>query len=78
MEAILFGLIVQLITKFSERWKVSQTYVSIWLAIILWAGYYIATTYYSIQRQKIIERIWGVYASSQIFYNLFKKLWLLK
>ena len=47
-------------------------------AIILCAGYYIATTYYSIQRQRIIERIWGVYASSQIFYNVFKKLWLLK
>ena len=78
MEAILLGLIVQLITKFSEKRKVSQTYVSIWLAIILWAGYYIATTYYSIQWQKIIERIWGVYASSQIFYNVFKKLWLLK
>ena len=77
MEAILLGLLVQVITKASEKRKVSQTYVSIGLAIVLWAWYYVATRYYSIQWEKIIEWIWGVYASSQIFYNLFRKLWLL-
>ena len=77
MEEILLGLLVQVITKSSEKRKVSQTYVSIGLAILLWAGYYIATRYYSIQWEKLIEWIWGVYASSQIFYNLFRKLWLL-
>ena len=77
MEEILLGLLVQVITKSSEKRKVSQTYVSIGLVILLWAGYYIATRYYSIQWEKLIEWIWGVYASSQIFYNLFRKLWLL-
>ena len=77
MEAILLGLLVQVITKASEKRKVSQTYVSIGLAIVLWAWYYVVTRYYSIQWEKIIEWIWGVYASSQIFYNLFRKLWLL-
>ena len=77
MEAILLWLLVQIITKASEKRKVSQTYLSIWLAIILWAWYYVATTYYSIQRQQIVERAWWVYASSQLFYNLFKKAWLL-
>lgn len=77
MEAILLWLLVQMITKASEKWKVSQTYLSIWLAILLGAWYYVATTYYSIQWQQIIERVGWVYASSQLFYNLFKKAWLL-
>ena len=77
MEAILLWLLVQMITKASEKWKISQTYLSIILAILLWAWYYVATTYYSIQRQQIVERAWWVYASSQLFYNIFKKAWLL-
>lgn len=77
MEAILLWLLVQMITKASEKWKVSQTRLSIWLALILWAWYYVLSNYYSIQRQQIVERAWWVYASSQIFYNVFKKAWLL-
>lgn len=77
MEAILLWLLVQIITKASEKRKVSQTRLSIWLALILWAWYYILSNYYSIQRQQIVERAWWVYASSQIFYNVFKKAWLL-
>ena len=74
MTAVLLWLVVQIITKLSEKWKVSQTYVSIWLALLLWVGYYVATNYYSIQRQQAVEWFGWVYASSQIFYNLFKKL----
>ncbi len=77
MEAILLWLLVQIITKASEKRKVSQTRLSIWLALILWAWYYVLSNYYSIQRQQIVERAWWVYASSQIFYNVFKKAWLL-
>lgn len=77
MEVILLWLLVQMITKASEKWKVSQTYIAIWLAIVLWAWYYIATTYYNMQRQQLVERIWWVYASSQLFYNVFKKAGLL-
>ena len=78
MEAILLWLLVQIITKASEKRKVSQTRLSIWLALILWAWYYVLSNYYSIQRQQIVERAWWVYASSQIFYNVFKKAWLLE
>lgn len=73
MEIILIWLLTQLLTRLSEKWKVSQTYVAVWLSIILWAGYYIATKYYSIQRQQVVEFIAGVYASSQLIYNLAKK-----
>ena len=66
-----------MITKASEKWKVSQTYLSIGLAILLGAGYYVMITYYNIEWQKIIEWCGGVYASSQLFYNVFKKAGLL-
>lgn len=77
MEAILLWLLVQVITKISEKWKISQTYLSIWLALLLWAGYYIATNYYQMEWQQAVEWVGWVYASSQIFYNLFKKWKLL-
>lgn len=77
MEAILLWLLVQMITKASEKRKISQTYLSIGLAIILWAGYYVATTYYNMEWKAVLEWISWVYASSQIFYNIFKKAGLL-
>ena len=73
MEVLLIWLLVEIITKASEKWKISQTYLALWLAIILWAGYYIATTYYAIQWQGMVEAMWSIYASSQLFYSLFKK-----
>jgi hypothetical protein len=78
MEIILIGLLTQLLTRLSERWKVSQTYIAIGLSIILWAWYYIATTYYNVQRQQLLEFVWWVYASSQIFFNLAKKRGIIK
>lgn len=77
MEIILIGILTQLLTRLSERWKVSQTYVAVGLSIVLWAWYYVATKYYSIQRQQVVEFVWWVYATSQIIYNLAKKRWIL-
>jgi hypothetical protein len=77
MEAILLWLLVQMITKASEKWNISQTWLSIWLAIVLWAWYYVASNYYAVEWQQLVERAWWVYASSQVFYNVFKKAWLL-
>lgn len=77
MEIILIWLLTQLLTRLSERRKVSQTYIALWLSIILWAWYYVATTYYAIQWQQVLEVVWWVYASSQVFYNLAKKRWIL-
>ena len=76
MDLLLIWLLVEIITKASEKRKVSQTYLALWLAIILGAGYYVATNYYSIQWQQIVECMWWVYASSQLFYSLFKKRWI--
>lgn len=77
MEVILIWLLTQLLTRLSERWNVSQTYIALWLSIVLWAWYYVATTYYAVQWQQVLEVVWWVYASSQVFYNLAKKRWIL-
>ena len=77
MAEILLWLVVQLITKVSEKRNVSQTYISIGLALILWLCYYVATNYYQMEWKQAVEVFGWVYASSQIFYNLFKKLNLL-
>ena len=77
MAEILIWLFVQIITKLSEKWWVSQTYLSIGLAILLWLCYWLLTNYYELEWQQAVESIWGIYASSQIFYNLFKKWKLL-
>ena len=77
MAEILLWLVVQLITKVSEKWNVSQTYISIGLALFLWLCYYVATNYYQMEWKQAVEVFGWVYASSQIFYNLFKKLNLL-
>lgn len=76
MEVLLIWLLIEIITKASERRKISQTYLALGLAVILWAGYYVATTYYAIQWQEMVEAMWWIYASSQLFYNLFRKWWI--
>lgn len=77
MEWILIGLLVQMLTKASEKYKVSQTYLAIWLALVLWVLYYVLKNYFEIEWWKMVEFVGGVYASSQIFYNCFKKRGLL-
>ena len=78
MEIVLIWLLTQLLTRLSEKTKLSQTYIALWLSIILWAWYYVATKYYAIQWQQILEFVGWVYASSQLFYNLAKKRWILE
>lgn len=76
MEIVLIWLLTQLLTRLSERWNVSQTYIALWLSILFWAWYYVATTYYAVQWQQVLEVVGWVYASSQVFYNLAKKRWI--
>lgn len=73
MEILLIWLLVEILTKASEKWKISQTYLALGLAILLGAAYYVWTTYYAIQWQQMLECMAWVYASSQMFYSLFKK-----
>lgn len=78
MEIILIWLLSSVLTRIAGKLKVSKTYVSMGLCIVLWAGYYFATKYYNVQWQEIVEVIGGVYASSQVIYNLAVKFGLLE
>lgn len=77
MEIALLWLITSVLTRLSNKFKVSQTYLAIILSILLGAWYYVATNYYQVERQQLVERATWVYASSQIIYNLLKKRGLL-
>lgn len=78
MWIILTWILSSVLTWLAGKLKISKTYLSIGLCIILGAGYYFMTTYYGVERQKLVEVIWGVYASSQLIYNIFKKSGLLE
>lgn len=78
MEIVLIWILSSVLTWLSGKLKVSKTYVSIWLCILLGTGYYFLTNYYGWERQKLVEIVWGVYASSQLVYNILKKFWLLE
>lgn len=78
MEIIVIGIISSLLTKLAGKLKISKTYLSMGLCILLGAIYYFATKYYNIQREQLVQTISGVYASSQAFYSLRKKYWNLE
>lgn len=78
MEAILIWILSSFLTWLAGKLNVSKTYLSIGLCLLLGAGYYVATTYYNIQWKELVGFIWGVYASSQLVYNIFKKAGILE
>jgi len=73
MEMVLAGLATWLITELSKKLNVSQTYVSLWLAFLGWAIYYIATNYFALERQEVVTFATWVYWTSQVIYNIIKK-----
>jgi hypothetical protein len=78
MAIILIGAVSSFLTWLAGKTKVSKTYLSMALCIILGAGYYFATKYYNVQWEQLVEVIGGVYASSQVIYNLAVKFGLLE
>lgn len=61
----------------SNKLKISKTYLSIWLCLVLWTWYYVLTTYHPIERDKALTFVWWAYASSQLIFNVLKKTWVL-
>ena len=74
MEMVLAGLATWLITEVAKKLHISATYVSLWLAFIWWAIYYVATNYYAVEWNEIVTFVTGVYGTSQVIYNIIKKL----
>lgn len=78
MEAVLFGLAVNVITWLAGKLKISKTYVSIWLSFVGGTVYYVMTNYYPVEWDSVVIFVGGVYATSQLIYNLLKKWGILE
>ena len=74
MEMVLAGLATWLITELAKKLNISATYVSLGLAFLWWTIYYVATRYYAVERQELWTFATGVYGTSQVIYNIIKKL----
>lgn len=73
---LLTWLLTNVITKLSEKTKLSQTRTAIIVSIILWALIYVGqifTTKYPVQREQCMAFIWWTYWMSQLIYNMISK-----
>lgn len=73
---LLTWLLTNVITKLSEKTKLSQTRTAIIVSIVLWALIYVwqtLTTKYPVQRQECMEFIGWTYWMSQLIYNMISK-----
>ena len=75
MEILLIWLFVNILTWIATKLKVSWTYVAIWLSVIGGAVYYISQNYYPTEAKQVLAVLAWIYATSQIVYNLLKKIW---
>lgn len=80
MEAILISmlswLVINLITRLAWKLKVSKTYVSVLLSILVWVIVYcfqILIKKYPVQWEQVMWFVAWAYATSQVVYNLYKK-----
>ena len=80
MEAILISMLswlaINLITRLAWKLKVSKTYVSVLLSILVWVIVYcfqILIKKYPVQWEQVMWFVAWAYATSQVVYNLYKK-----
>ena len=80
MEAILISmlswLVINLITRLAWKLKVSKTYVSVLLSILVGVIVYyfqILIKKYPVQWEQVMWFVAWAYATSQVVYNLYKK-----
>ena len=73
MEMVLAWAITRIITEMAKKLHISATYVSLIIAFVGWAIYFVATNYYGDQRDQVVYFVTGVYGTSQVIYNIIKK-----
>ena len=78
MELILIWLLVNVFTRLGQKLKLSWTVLAVVLSLIFWGLYYIAINYYPTEWKEILITLSGIYATSQIVFNLIKKLGIIK
>ena len=70
----LAGVLTSVLTWLAGKMKLSKTMVSMIVALVGWAVYYVATKYYPQTREMGVTFVMGVYGASQLVYNLVIKL----
>lgn len=70
-------LVVNVITWLSWKLNLSKTYVSVGLSIVIWIILYIIqllVNKYPQERETVVEFILWAYGTSQVVYNIYKKI----
>ena len=70
-------LVVNVITWLSGKLNLSKTYVSVGLSIVIWIILYVwqlLVNKYPVARETVVEFILWAYGTSQIVYNIYKKI----
>lgn len=70
----LAGVLTSVLTWLAGKMKLSKTIVSMLVALVGWAIYYVATKYYPQTREMGVAFVMWVYWASQLVYNLVIKL----
>lgn len=70
----LAGVLTSVLTWLAGKMKLSKTMVSMIVALVGWAIYYVATKYYPQTREMGVAFVMWVYWASQLVYNLVIKL----
>lgn len=70
----LAGVVTSALTWLAGKMKLSKTMVSMIVALVGWAVYYVATKYYPQTREMGVAFVMWVYWASQLVYNLVIKL----
>ena len=70
----LAGVLTSVLTWLAGKMNLSKTMVSMIVAHVGWAIYYVATKYYPHTLEMWVAFVMGVYGASQLVYNLVTKL----
>ena len=79
--AMVSWLAINLITRLSWKLKVSKTYVSVLLCLVIGALLYAGQALinkYPLAREQIVAIATGAYWFSQVVYSLAKKRWIIE
>lgn len=76
LSALIIGAATYLITFVSQKTRISQTWLAMGLSLVGGMAYYVATNYYAFEWGELIRFAGGAYASSQIIYNIIRKVFL--
>ena len=73
MSVILLGLATNILTWFGNKLKLSNAWIAMIVSFAVGSIYFIATHYYAVQWKIFVAFILGIYATSQLVYNILQQ-----